>query len=98
MYHIVGTITVLVIVCAVLYKLKPSWMFNQDGSMKSFGTGPDQTIFHFGIITGVAAIMAYFVFSYMRLVERRAALRKVSFNPEPVYSPEGPLLPTGTTA
>jgi hypothetical protein len=41
--------------------LKPKAIFKEDGSLKEFGLDKNQTIFHFGVVTIVAAIVSFWV-------------------------------------
>jgi|SaaInlStandDraft_1057018.scaffolds.fasta_scaffold74184_2 hypothetical protein len=56
------SILLYVIIGMVLWLIKPSLMFNSNGSVKSFGVQEDQTIFYFPIVLIFMAIIIYIIF------------------------------------
>ena len=47
------------LICAFIYNYKPSFMFDKQGNFKSFGTGPDKTIYPFWLVTIVFSSLVY---------------------------------------
>lgn len=47
---------------------KPSIMFNDKGEVKQFGIGDDKTMFSFGVITCVIAIISFYAFCIIDIV------------------------------
>ena len=45
--------------CAFFYNYKPPFMFDESGNFKSFGTGPNKTIFPFWLVTTLLSILVY---------------------------------------
>ena len=48
---------------ACLLYVKPRFMFREDGSMYDFGSGPDRSVFTFGIAVAALAVVSSFVFA-----------------------------------
>ena len=47
------------LICGFFYNYKPSFMFDENGSFKSFGTGPRKTIYPFWLVTTVSSLLVY---------------------------------------
>ena len=47
------------LVCAFFYNYKPSFMFDENNKFKSFGTGPNKTIYPFWLVTLLSGIIIY---------------------------------------
>ena len=45
----------------IIYQLKPSMLFTQNGEFKSFGTGPGKTIIPFWLVTLSLSLLAYLI-------------------------------------
>jgi len=67
MFEIDDTLkTILVIylsICILLYQMKLEIMFDEDGKFKKFGTGPNNTIYPYWLVTLVIGLIIYI---YMR--------------------------------
>lgn len=59
-------ITIYILLCGFIYVLKPSYLYNSDGSFKEFGIGyKKKTIFPIWLCIIIIAILTYFfVFMY----------------------------------
>jgi hypothetical protein len=42
---------------------RPAFVYKPDGTLYDFGCGPDKSVFSFGVITSIAAIISSFIFS-----------------------------------
>ena len=59
---------IYIIICLFLFFSKPNWLIDNDGNLKTFGTGNDKkTIFSYSTITLFLAIILYFVYNMIRL-------------------------------
>ena len=47
----------------ILYKQKPSMMFDNNGKIKEFGAGPDKTITPFWLVSLVIGLLIYLQFT-----------------------------------
>ena len=52
-------IIVQILIGILLYIKKPPVMFNNDGSIKSYGTGKDQTLYHVLLVILIPSIVLY---------------------------------------
>jgi hypothetical protein len=59
---IIITLIVYIAVGLLLWVMKPSLMFQSNGSIKSFGVNEDETIFFFPIVLIFIAIIIYIIF------------------------------------
>ena len=66
--RIIYSISFLVLTLALLYTSKPDFMFNEDGSIKPFGTGKEKTIYSLGSVTMAITIISFFIFSFIDLI------------------------------
>lgn len=57
-----------VVVVIILLATRPKFAFNDDGTMKDFGTGPDRSVFSLGALTGASAILSSILFAVADLV------------------------------
>lgn len=55
------TFVIYLIIMAIIIILKPSHMYNSDGSLKQFGSGPSKTLFPLWFIIFLGAFIAYYV-------------------------------------
>lgn len=59
---------IYIFICLVLFFRKPSWLTDDDGNLKTFGTGSDKkTVFSYSTITLFIAIILYFIYNMIRL-------------------------------
>ena len=52
-------IIVFVIICFGIYYVKPSFIFNEDGTFKQFGLSKEKTIYPFWLVTFIIGIIIY---------------------------------------
>ena len=57
---------VLLVVLIIL--VKPSWLFHEDGQVRSFGLGQQQTVFSLGVLVAALAIVAYYIFAIVDIL------------------------------
>ena len=48
-----------ILICGFLYNYKPRFMFDNNGNFKSFGTGPEKTIYPFWLVTTTFSLIVY---------------------------------------
>ncbi len=58
---IILIIAIYTIIACTLWKKKPDIMFNEDGSMKPFGTGKDKTLFSYPVVLVITAITLFMI-------------------------------------
>jgi hypothetical protein len=59
---------IYIFTCLVLFFKKPSWLVDEDGNLKSFGTGNNKkTVFSYSTITLFLAIIFFFIYNMIRL-------------------------------
>lgn len=61
-------IAFFVLLVALLYSTKPSIVFNKDGSLKPYGIGDSKTMFSFGVLTVVLAILSFYFFCVIDII------------------------------
>lgn len=52
---------IYLILMAIIIILKPSHMYNTDGTLKQFGSGPNKTLFPLWFIIFLGAFLAYYL-------------------------------------
>lgn len=57
---------VLVIVLIII--TKPAWLFQDDGQVRNFGLGTQQTVFSLGVIVVALAVVAYYLFAMIDII------------------------------
>ena len=50
----------MIAIAIVLYIMKPTYFFNEDGSMKKYGIGSNCTLFSYHIVVLLSGILAYY--------------------------------------
>jgi hypothetical protein len=61
-------IIIYIIVCLFLFFRRPMWLVDDNGNLKTFGTGSNKkTVFSYSTITLFLAILLYFVYNMIRL-------------------------------
>jgi len=56
------------LIVTFLFVSKPSLVFDQDGEIKPFGIGTQKTLFSFGVLVIVIALLSFYVFAMIDLV------------------------------
>lgn len=57
-----------VIIVVTVLAAKPKFAFNEDGTLKDFGTGDQRSVFNFGVITGTSAVISSMIFAVADVV------------------------------
>ena len=57
-----------VLLIALIIVVKPSWLFYDDGQVRNFGLGCQQTVFSLGVIVVALAIVAYYIFAVIDIL------------------------------
>lgn len=57
-----------VLLISLIATVKPSLFFERDGKIKPFGIGDDKTMFSFGVITVVLAILSFYFFCVIDVI------------------------------
>ena len=52
---------IYLIIMSIIIILKPSHMYNSDGTIKEFGSGPNKTLFPLWFIIFLGAFIAYYL-------------------------------------
>jgi hypothetical protein len=55
-------------VVGAAWVVRPRCMFHEDGSLRRFGAGPDESVFSFGVLVAVTAILSSYAFAMGDLV------------------------------
>lgn len=57
-----------ILLISLIATTKPNLLFERDGSIKPFGIGEDKTMFSFGVITVVIAILSFYFFCVIDVI------------------------------
>nr|WRJ69699.1 hypothetical protein TetV2_00250 [Oceanusvirus sp.] len=79
-----------VAISAVAY-VKPAFVYREDGTMYEFGLGPDKSVFSFGVVVSVAAIVSAFLFAIGDLMSPPAP--DMVCKPMAILAPPPPPMP-----
>ena len=52
---------IYLVLMAIIIILKPSHMYNNDGTLKQFGSGPNKTLFPLWFLIFLGAFLAYYL-------------------------------------
>ena len=67
--RIAYSITLYILIMILLFTMKPKFIFNDDGSLKSYGVNDEsKTIYSLGVISISAAIVAFYLFCIIDVV------------------------------
>lgn len=66
--RIVSSILIFVFCMILLHVNKPSFIFNNDGTIKEFGTGNDKSVYSLGVVSSIIAIISFYIFSMIDLI------------------------------
>ncbi len=66
--RLIYAIAFFVLLISLLSTMKPSMMFDRNGNVRSFGIGDDKTMFSFGVITVVLAILSFYFFCVIDVI------------------------------
>ena len=63
------SVTLYVLIMVLVFTMKTKFIFNEDGSIKSYGVNDDKkTIYSLGVISISAAILAFYFFCIVDIV------------------------------
>ncbi len=63
------SITLYILIMILIFTMKPKFIFNDDGSIKSYGVNDNnKTIYSLGVISISAAILAFYFFCIVDIV------------------------------
>jgi hypothetical protein len=63
------SITLYVLIMILVFTIKPKFIFNDDGSLKSYGVNDNnKTIYSLGVISVCAAILAFYFFCIVDII------------------------------
>ena len=79
--RVIYSIVFFILLIILLYMSKSSIMFEQNGELKVFGLGPDKTLFSFGIITTIIAILSFYLFCVIDLIFNDRRFNSFSSSP-----------------
>lgn len=57
-----------VLLIVLIIVMRPAWLFHENGQVKTFGLGCQQTVFSLGVIVVALAIVAYYVFAMIDIL------------------------------
>jgi hypothetical protein len=67
--RIAYSITLYILIMILLFTMKPKFIFNDDGSLKSYGVNDEsKTIYSLGVISISAAIISFYFFCIIDLI------------------------------
>lgn len=63
------SITLYVLIMILIFTAKPKFLFNSDGSIKSYGVNDkNKTIFSLGVVSVTSAIVAFYMFCIIDII------------------------------
>lgn len=71
--RVVYSVLFYLLLMTLIFVSKPSIMFDERGDIKHFGIGDAKTMFSFGVLTVVIAIMSFYIFCIIDLVFQKPA-------------------------
>ena len=63
--NLISAVAIFIIISLVLHFIKPDFMYDEDGKMKTFGCGTNQTLMHFFLVSLVLSTLVYFLVYYV---------------------------------
>ena len=63
--NLISAVAIFIIISFALHFIKPDFMYNEDGKMKTFGCGTNQTLMHFFLVSLVLSTLIYFLVYYV---------------------------------
>jgi hypothetical protein len=66
--RLVYSILFYILLILLLISIKPSVIFNRDGSLKHFGLDEDKTIFSLGVFTVLVAVVSFYIFCLIDII------------------------------
>jgi hypothetical protein len=66
--RLIYAIAFFVLLISLISMTKPFLMFDSNGNARPFGIGDDKTMFSFGVVTVVVAILSFYFFCIIDVV------------------------------
>ena len=63
--NLIPAVAIFIVISLVLHFIKPDFMYDEDGKMKTFGCGTNQTLMHFFLVSLVLSTLVYFLVYYV---------------------------------
>ena len=63
--NLISAVAIFIIISLTLHCIKPDFMYDEDGKMKTFGCGTNQTLMHFFLVSLVLSTLIYFLVYYV---------------------------------
>lgn len=71
--RVVYSVLFYLLLMTLIFVSKPSIMFDERGDIKHFGIGDTKTMFSFGVLTVVIAVLSFYTFCIIDLVFQKPA-------------------------
>ena len=71
--RVVYSVLFYLLLMTLIFVSKPSIMFDEKGDIKRFGIGDTKTMFSFGVLTVVVAVLSFYTFCIIDLVFQKPA-------------------------
>lgn len=66
--RVIYAILFYILLLLLFVSIKPTLIFNQDGSLKTFGLEDEETLFSLGIFTVIIAILSFYTFCLIDII------------------------------
>lgn len=66
--RLIYAIAFFILLISLISTMKPLLLFNHLGHVRSFGIGDDKTMFSFGVVTAVVAILSFYFFCVIDVI------------------------------
>ena len=66
--RIIYSILLYVLIMSLIYVVKPKIIFNDNGSIKSYGIQKNQTMYSLGVVSVILAIVSFYFFCVIDLI------------------------------
>lgn len=66
--RVIYAILFYILLLLLFVSIKPTLIFNQDGSLKTFGLEDEETLFSLGVFTVIIAILSFYTFCLIDII------------------------------
>ena len=66
--RLIYAIAFFVLLISLISTMKPLLMFDINGHVRPFGIGDDKTMFSFGVVTAIVAILSFYFFCVIDVI------------------------------
>lgn len=66
--RLIYAIAFFVLLISLVSTMKPLLLFDKEGRIRPFGIGDDKTMFSFGVVTAVVAILSFYFFCVIDVI------------------------------